>query len=169
MNISFERDSETTTLIAIPSGQIDGYSAVDFYKTMTSVISSDNRAILVDMSGVTGVSSAGWRALLMIKRATEKRDGKFMLCSLPEPLSPSGRNVLNTAATYHNRVDALETVNRQRSESNVVMTHRLKSKPRLESHNVTTDSPKPLRYLGMPPQIVLLLLSSLTRLGCSST
>jgi len=80
MDIPIERNNGT--LIAAPSGRIDGFNAQDFHQTLTGAISGDDTAVLVDMSGLNYISSAGLRAILMIAKALWQRKAKFMLCSL---------------------------------------------------------------------------------------
>ncbi|MCY3815160.1 MAG: STAS domain-containing protein [Gammaproteobacteria bacterium] len=80
MDIPIERSNGT--LVAAPSGRIDGFNAQDFHQTMTGSISDDDAAVLVDMSDINYISSAGLRAVLMIAKTLWQRKAKFMLCSL---------------------------------------------------------------------------------------
>ncbi len=80
MDIPIERDNGI--LIAAPSGRIDGYNAQDFHQTLSGTIGDDDNAVLVDMSGLNYISSAGLRAVLMIAKALWQRKARFMLCSL---------------------------------------------------------------------------------------
>ncbi len=80
MNIPIERDNGV--FIAAPSGRIDGFNAQDFHQTLSGEMSGEDTAVLVDMSGLNYISSAGLRAILMIAKALWQRKAKFMLCSL---------------------------------------------------------------------------------------
>ena len=85
MDIPIERNDGT--LIAAPSGRIDGFNAQDFHQTLTGAISGDDTAVLVDMTSLSYISSAGLRAILMIAKALWQRKAKFMLCSLTGSIS----------------------------------------------------------------------------------
>ena len=85
MDIPIERNNGT--LIAAPSGRVDGFNAQDFHQTLTGAIGDDDTAVLVDMSGLNYISSAGLRAILMIAKALWQRKAKFMLCSLSGSIS----------------------------------------------------------------------------------
>ncbi len=73
-------------LIAEVEGRIDGVTAREFEDTMKSAISAEDAAVIVDLEGVSYVSSAGLRAILLIAKDLGKRDAKFALCALTGPI-----------------------------------------------------------------------------------
>ena len=52
------------TLVAEVEGRIDGVTAAEFEDTMKSAISEEDAAVIMDLEGVSYVSSAGLRAIL---------------------------------------------------------------------------------------------------------
>lgn len=85
MDIPIERNDGT--LVAAPAGRIDGFNAQEFHQSLTGAISGDDTAVLVDMSGLNYISSAGLRSILMIAKALWQRKARFMLCSLSGSIS----------------------------------------------------------------------------------
>ena len=82
MEVRTER--QDGTLVAEVEGRIDGVTAREFEDTMKSAISEEDAAVIMDLEGVSYVSSAGLRAILLIAKDLGKRDAKFALCSLAE-------------------------------------------------------------------------------------
>ena len=74
------------TLIAEVEGRIDGVTAREFEDAMKSAIGEADAAVIVDLEGVSYVSSAGLRAILLIAKDLKNRDAKFALCALAEPI-----------------------------------------------------------------------------------
>jgi len=74
------------TLIAEVKGRIDGVTAREFEDAMKSAISEDDAAVIVDFEGVSYVSSAGLRAILLIAKDLGKRNAKLGICALAEPI-----------------------------------------------------------------------------------
>ena len=85
MEVRTER--QDGTLVAEVGGRIDGVTAREFEDAMKSAISEEeDDAVIMDLEGVSYVSSAGLRAILLIAKDLGKRDAKFALCSLAEPI-----------------------------------------------------------------------------------
>ena len=80
MDITSERQDKT--LFIVPDGRIDGNNAHDFHNALTQVITDDDDAVVLDMTDLSYISSAGLRAILLTAKALQKREAKFMLCSL---------------------------------------------------------------------------------------
>ena len=84
MDIKTERDSGT--LIAKPEGRIDGVNARDFEEAMKTTISADDTAVVLDLEGLSYISSAGLRVILLIAKTLRKRNAGLVLCSLSDPI-----------------------------------------------------------------------------------
>ncbi len=79
-------ENENGILVAQAEGRIDGSNAHDFEDAMQSAIGDDHRAVIIDCGGLTYISSAGLRAVLLIAKTLKKRDIDFALCSLSGPI-----------------------------------------------------------------------------------
>ena len=85
MEVSTER--ENGTLVARVDGRIDGATARDFEDAMQNAIMDDDRAVVVSLEGLSYISSAGLRAILLIAKTLWKRDAAFALCSLDDTVT----------------------------------------------------------------------------------
>lgn len=71
--------------IATLGGDIDGRSAPQVQETLLPLV-SENCKILLDMSHVTYMSSAGLRILLLLYRQISDNAGRVVLVGLPEKI-----------------------------------------------------------------------------------
>lgn len=97
------------TLIANVEGRIDGGNAQDFESAMQEVIENTDSALIIDLSSLSYISSAGLRVILIIAKTLTKRDAKFSLCGLSGSINEifviSGFNKIITI--HDSREDAL--------------------------------------------------------------
>ena len=84
MEIKTERESGA--LIACAEGRIDGVNARDFEDAITAAIGETERVVIIDLEYLSYISSAGLRAILLTAKNLWKRNAKFALCSLPDPI-----------------------------------------------------------------------------------
>ena len=84
MEIQTERNSGT--LIAKAEGRIDGVNARDFEEALKAAISADDNTVVMDLQGLSYISSAGLRVILLIAKTLRKRNAELMLCSLSDPI-----------------------------------------------------------------------------------
>ena len=110
MEISTEnRDG---ALIARAVGRIDGANARDFEAAVQSAIHECEDPVIIDCEGLSYISSAGLRAILLIAKTLGKRKVKFALCSLSEPIAEifqiSGFDQI--ISTHSSQADALAAV-----------------------------------------------------------
>src|SRR5262249_937618 len=63
-------------------GRLDSTTAKEFGERLVAVAQSGRSAIVVDLKNIAYISSAGFRALLIAKRATGEREGKLALCGV---------------------------------------------------------------------------------------
>jgi anti-sigma B factor antagonist len=66
-------------------GHINAASAPEFQQQLIQVVSSDATAVLVDMSQVESLDSAGLMALVSALSLAQQLDKRFSLCSVPAP------------------------------------------------------------------------------------
>ena len=84
MDIHTER--ENGILIAKAKGRIDGVNARDFEEALKAAISTDDNTVVMDLEGLSYISSAGLRVILLIAKTLRKRNAELMLCSLSDPI-----------------------------------------------------------------------------------
>ena len=82
MEVKMER--RDGALLALPEGRIDSATARDFESKMKAAIQDDDHAVVLNLSRLSYISSAGLRAVLVIAKGLWRRDASFALCALPE-------------------------------------------------------------------------------------
>ena len=80
-------EKKNGALIAKAAGRVDGANARDFEAAVQSAISECDGPVIIDCEGLSYISSAGLRAILLIAKTLGKRQVKFALCSLSEPIA----------------------------------------------------------------------------------
>ncbi len=73
-------------LIAAPEGRIDGINALQFQQALNGKIDDSLSGVVIDMSDLNYVSSAGLRAVLLISKALQQREARLVLCALQAPI-----------------------------------------------------------------------------------
>ena len=84
MAIQAEREGDT--LVAKAEGRIDGTNAREFQDDLDSVIEEGDRAVILNFEDLMYISSAGIRVVLMTAKTLQRREARFALCSLSEPV-----------------------------------------------------------------------------------
>lgn len=84
MEIQAEREGRTLTAKA--TGRVDGVNASEFEQTLRDAIEEEDAAVILDLAGITYLSSAGLRAILLTARSLSQRKAKFLLCSPSAPI-----------------------------------------------------------------------------------
>ncbi|MEM7738200.1 MAG: STAS domain-containing protein [Deinococcota bacterium] len=72
-------------VVATLSGDIDGKTAPDVQQQLVPMIEA-NSTLLLDMSGVSYMSSAGLRVMLLLYRQAASQDGSIALAGLSEDI-----------------------------------------------------------------------------------
>jgi anti-anti-sigma factor len=91
MQIGEERLGEA--LVIAPAGRLDSVSSSELERLVVSRIDGGERRLVVDLSGVEYISSAGLRVLLMAAKRLKEPPGSLVLCGM----GPSVRTVLELA------------------------------------------------------------------------
>jgi len=73
---------DANVFVVTLSGRIDSTNANDLMRELKAVISSGEKAIVVDFNSVLYLTSAAFRVLLMATDEAERNAAKFVLCSL---------------------------------------------------------------------------------------
>ena len=78
---------EGGTLIASPSGRIDGLSDANaLQKALEGALEPGYEALILDLENLAYLSSAGLRTVAIMINRTKAADMGFVLCSLSKPL-----------------------------------------------------------------------------------
>ena len=80
MELSGERSGDV--LVLTPEGRIDGSNSADFESAVMQKIDEGSDSILLDFGGISYISSAGLRAVLILAKKLNQAKGKFALCSM---------------------------------------------------------------------------------------
>jgi anti-anti-sigma factor len=91
MQISEDRIGEA--LVLAPVGRVDSVTSAELERIVTSRIDSGARRLVLDLSGVEYISSAGLRVLLMAAKRLKAPPAALALCGL----GPGVRAVLELA------------------------------------------------------------------------
>lgn len=65
------------------SGRIDGVNAREFESSMSDIITSDDKAVVLNLAGLSYISSAGLRSILITAKNLSTNNAKFSLCAIP--------------------------------------------------------------------------------------
>lgn len=75
-----------SVLVLTPDGRLDSTSAGPADEQITSHIKGGASRLVLDMSRVGYVSSAGLRVVLLVAKRLKQLGGRFVLCGLAEPV-----------------------------------------------------------------------------------
>jgi anti-sigma B factor antagonist len=84
--VQIDLQNESGVMIGVLSGEIDGHTAGQVQDALLPVFET-SRSIILDMTGVTFMSSAGLRMLLLVYRQAAARDGKVILVGLSDQIT----------------------------------------------------------------------------------
>ena len=84
MNISTDR--QRGVLIAVAEGRVDGANALEFHEALETAISPDDTGMVLDFEGISYISSAGLRVVLLVAKTLQKQKAKMAVCSLSESI-----------------------------------------------------------------------------------
>jgi anti-anti-sigma factor len=80
VEISEQRDGEVVVLG--PVGRIDNDTSPDFQSKLLNSVGSDGARVLINLSGVDYISSAGLRALMMASKQSKASEGRLAVAAL---------------------------------------------------------------------------------------
>ena len=69
-------------LILKPSGRVDGQNALEFQASIDKAIEGASDGVILDLSQLTYISSAGLRVILLLAKTLRNQDVKFAMCSI---------------------------------------------------------------------------------------
>ena len=84
--MEMKTEREGGALIALAEGRVDSTNARDFEDAMNAAIGEGESIVILDLTDLSYISSAGLRAVLLIGKVLWKRDAQLALCSLSAPI-----------------------------------------------------------------------------------
>lgn len=90
MNISIE-ESTQKVMVVTPTGRVDAYHAPAFRGAVYEVIEEGNYKIVVDLSGVNFMDSAGMSVLVTLLKRVKQNQGDVKLV---RPKNPAAQRIL---------------------------------------------------------------------------
>lgn len=80
-----------TTFVVIPAGRLDSNNASVFEKTLADFVRNGETRVVIDLSQIEYISSAGLRVVLMLVKQLKSANGSLVLCGM----KPSIREVFD--------------------------------------------------------------------------
>jgi anti-anti-sigma factor len=82
LEIAIEKNSEGNSLTVLLIGSLDTKTYLEFEKKTTAALEPAIKGIILDMAGLTYISSMGFSAIFRVKQAIERSGGKIVLANL---------------------------------------------------------------------------------------
>ena len=82
MQASFQKSGGTVIVTA--TGRVDGANAREFQDALGAAIDPEVSGMILNLSQLTYISSAGLRAILLTANVLREREAKFAACALPD-------------------------------------------------------------------------------------
>ncbi len=73
-------------LISKPMGRLDGTNSRDFEEALKAELENGECTVILDMSDMVYISSAGLRAILLIAKTLKAKNFELRLCSLSKQI-----------------------------------------------------------------------------------
>ena len=73
-------------MIAMAEGRVDGANALEFQEALEAAISPDDTGVVLDFEGISYISSAGLRVVLLVAKTLQKQNAKMAVCSLSDSI-----------------------------------------------------------------------------------
>lgn len=80
MEIPTERSG--SALVLMPGGRIDGQNALEFQAEIDAAIADSDEAVILELSNLSYISSAGLRVILLLAKTLRSRNMKFGMCAI---------------------------------------------------------------------------------------
>ncbi len=88
-----ETGRDSGALVIRAEDRLDLANAQIFHDELDAAIEASERAVVIDMSGLTYISSAGLRVIIQMLRRLQRQDARLALCSLSNEV----QNVFDTS------------------------------------------------------------------------
>ena len=86
-SLTVQGEQNAGALVAKAAGRVDSGNAREFQDALETFLDRNPTALVLDLEGVTYISSAGLRVILVVARQLQSKDAKFAVCSLSLSIS----------------------------------------------------------------------------------
>ncbi len=99
-------------IVLMPSGRIDGQNAIDFQASIDQTIGESSQPVILELSQLNYISSAGLRVILLLAKTLSNRNVHFSICAI----APAVKEVFeisgfgNIIDIHDTRAQALEKI-----------------------------------------------------------
>ena len=87
LTLRLSKDADGQTVRVHPVGSLDSTTAPTLERELTPLIGGAVKALVLDMEGVTFVSSAGIRVILAARKQMADRKGSLLIANLQPPVA----------------------------------------------------------------------------------
>ena len=110
--VKIQANQHEGVLVISISGEIKGLRGREFHRAIFQEIQEQKVPMVLDLEGLTYISSMGLRSILLVAKKQQENKEKFAVCSLSEPM----REVFEITCfdrimpLLHSRSEAIEAV-----------------------------------------------------------
>lgn len=79
-------DNTGGAVIVKAVGRVDGANARDFHEGLEASIGADGESMVLDFEGLSYISSAGLRVVLLVAKTLQQKNAKLVVCSLSDSI-----------------------------------------------------------------------------------
>ena len=116
--VRFEREDET--VVAVVTGEVDMSNAATVRQQIAESVTPDDDAVIVDLSELSFIDSAGLHSLIELGTALDERRQKLLLCLPPGSTIRRAIEIIglpHAVSVYSERSEAMEAVRASAMES----------------------------------------------------
>jgi len=110
-DVRFEREDET--VIAVVTGEVDMSNAATVRQQIAESVTPDDDAVIVDLSELSFIDSAGLHSLIELGTVLDERRQKLLLCLPPGSTIRRAIEIIglpHAVSVYSERSEAMEAV-----------------------------------------------------------
>jgi anti-anti-sigma factor len=116
--VRFER--EDGTVVALLTGEVDMSNATAIRQQIAGSVSPDDEALIVDLSELSFIDSAGLHSLIELATVLDERRQRLLLCLPPNSTIRRAIEIIglpNAVSVYSDRGEAMDAVRASAVES----------------------------------------------------
>ena len=87
MSLSVTESREGQVLVLSPQGRLDSVNAREFQALVMGHVDAGEESMIVDLSNLDYISSAGIRVTQLASKALKESGGQFLLCAMRDHIS----------------------------------------------------------------------------------